>query len=751
MTFLHVALLGGALTVAVPIVLHLIMRQQPRHLEFPALRFIKLRQTANRRQMRFRHWLLLALRCALLMLLALALARPSIVGSGMLGDQEAPVAAALVFDTNPRMQYRQQNQSRLEVAQETAAWLLPQLPANSDVAVVDSRTASAVFSVDLGAARQRIERLDAATMSQPLAASIEAALNLVRESDKLRKEVYVFTDLTRAAWSPESTRALTQLLANVRDVGVYVIDVGVKDPQNYGIDQLQLSGDVVSQTSVVRLGADLVHVGDAGQRDVEVYLLDRAGKEPTIRGRQSYMLAPGSSQHVEFALRGLDAGVHQGYLKIVGQDALACDDVRWFTFEVRPPWKVLIAAPRDAARKPADYALFLSEALAPHAMRVKGEAAFDCEVVDLATLADQPLDRFAAVCLVDPRPLEPAVWQKLHAYVASGGGLGIFLGRNAAPIEAFNEPLPQQLLPGRLARQWNAPDGVFMAPENYQHPVLAYFRSAADAIPWDVMPVFHHWQITPLADGTAIVAALSNNQPAVLERPVGRGRVITFTTPVSDPNRPDAWNQLPTGEGAWPFPKLVQGTLHYLVGSDQQRLNYTTLDTAVVHLGPADEYPIYLLDTPRGDQIRTPVDEKQHALVVTSTESPGNYRLRAGGGDQQADWGFSVNLPASVSQLDRATREDLQAVFGDMPFRLAANRDEIDRSVSAGRVGQELFPYLIVLVVIVLGCEQVLANRFYQDYDTTKQRSRAAQLAEGLASKPAEPATRRQEVSAGQS
>ena len=57
------------------------------------------------------------------------------------------------------------------------------------------------------------------------------------------------------------------------------------------------------------------------------------------------------------------------------------------------------------------------------------------------------------------------------------------------------------------------------------------------------------------------------------------------------------------------------------------------------------------------------------------------------------------------------------------------NRDEIDRSVSAGRVGQELFPYLIVLLVLVLAGEQVLANRFYQDYDTTQHRSRAAELA----------------------
>jgi len=733
MTFLHIALLGGALSIAVPIVLHLVMRQQPRHIEFPALRFIKQRETANRRQMRFRHWLLLALRCAVLLFLALALARPSIVGSGVLRDQESPVAAALVFDTNPRMQYRQQNQSRLEVAQETALWLMPRLPAESHVAVVDSRTASAVFSVDVGAARQRIERLSADSMSLPLALSIEAALELVRESDKLRKEIYIFTDLASTAWSSEATRELTKRLAETVEVGIYVIDVGVKDPQNYGVVQLQLSGDVVSQTSSLRIGADVMHLGVPGERELELYLVDRQSLQPAVRGRQSLTFAPGELQHADFLLRGLSPGVHQGHVKLVGQDALECDDQRWFTVEVRPPWKVLIVAPKDSVRKPADYALFLSQALAPHALRVKGEAAFECEVVSSDALTDAKLEQFGAVCLVDPRPLEPGVWQRLHSYVSAGGGLGIFLGRNAAPVEALNEPLAQELLPGPLVRQWNAPDGVFLAPQNDQHPVLAYFRGNADSIPWEVMPVFRHWQIVQLADGAAIVASYSNGQPAIVERPIGRGRVVTLTTPVSDPNRADAWNQLPTGEGAWPFQKLVQGMVQYLVGSAQQRLNYLTQDTAIIRLSPAEEFQIYSLDTPRGDQLRTPIDEKQNALVITSTESPGNYRLRAGGGQAQATLGFSVNLPGTVSQLARVTNDELQTVFGDTPFRLAANREEIDRSVSAGRVGQELFPYLIVLVVLFLAGEQVLSNRFYQDYDTTKQRSKAAQMAAKLA------------------
>ncbi len=76
--------------------------------------------------------------------------------------------------------------------------------------------------------------------------------------------------------------------------------------------------------------------------------------------------------------------------------------------------------------------------------------------------------------------------------------------------------------------------------------------------------------------------------------------------------------------------------------------------------------------------------------------------------------GFSANLPESVSVLEQATEADLKAIFGDTPFRLAHNREEIDRSVSIGRVGRELYPILIVLVALFLGLEMIVSNRFYR-------------------------------------
>ena len=82
MSFIHLSLISiGSLFLAVPIALHLAMRQKARHQIFPALRFLQLRQMTNKRRLQLRQWLLLFLRCAAVLLLALALARPSVASS----------------------------------------------------------------------------------------------------------------------------------------------------------------------------------------------------------------------------------------------------------------------------------------------------------------------------------------------------------------------------------------------------------------------------------------------------------------------------------------------------------------------------------------------------------------------------------------------------------------------------------------------------------------------------------------------
>src|SRR5690606_22866004 len=151
------------------------------------------------------------------------------------------------------------------------------------------------------------------------------------------------------------------------------------------------------------------------------------------------------------------------------------------------------------------------------------------QTVKASDLLNQDLGTFAAVCLLDPPSLTPEVWQRLHDYATAGGSIAVFLGHNAQPPGSFNDEAAQRLLPGQLQRQWRTSSrDVFLAPTHYDHPALAEFRSLASSVPWSQFPVFRYWQLQPLADDARVLIPYSQANPALVERPVGNGRVVTL-------------------------------------------------------------------------------------------------------------------------------------------------------------------------------------------------------------------------------
>jgi hypothetical protein len=78
MTWLHPALLIGLGVVAIPVLLHFLMRQKPKKLVFPALRLVQQQRRSNAKRFRLRHLWLLLLRMAALAAIVFAIARPTL-------------------------------------------------------------------------------------------------------------------------------------------------------------------------------------------------------------------------------------------------------------------------------------------------------------------------------------------------------------------------------------------------------------------------------------------------------------------------------------------------------------------------------------------------------------------------------------------------------------------------------------------------------------------------------------------------
>lgn len=788
MTFLNLSLLAGVGLIAIPIVLHLIMRRQPKQFEFPALRFVKRRQFANTQRLQLRHWLLLALRCAAVAMAALALARPSVataalgswlvagglalaalfvvvlwlvalsrdlsrlwaigllslaglvlLGSGvfafsawrgasgaLLGDEEAPVAAAIILDTAPHMQYRHDNHTRLEVAQETADWLIQQLPADSEVAIVDTSSSQSAFAVDLAAASKSAKRFQIGALARPLPEVLDRALGLLKQSEKQRREIYVLSDLTSAAWSVEQAQSWSQRWAEAaKEVAVYVVDVGIDDVKNASLAELRLSGEALPRGAELSIETSVGSRGLSEPRTLEVSFdvpdptlpvieNDKLVLPKTIvRDSEGVQLESGQSAPARFKLPVMPPGVHHGSVRILGEDGLPLDDVRYFTVEIEEPRPVLIAAgPNSGARE-------FAEAIAPQALRDRGETRFSGDVIAQADLATVELDKYEAVCILDPEPLSPDVWNRLNNYVRSGKGLAIFLGSHAEPIDAFNEPAVRELLGGRLGgplkQPARTPGDVFLAPSSLNHPIFALYRGMSTSVPWDRFPVYYYWPLDQLAGDTRVVATFSDRKPAIVETSLGSGRVLLFTTPAAEPpqrpNQRQSWNELWSGEDAWPWFVLINESLRYVARLGEGRLNYLAGETVVLQ-NDAQRHPqTYQAFTPNGE-VQT-VAARDDAVTIRFNDRPGTYRLR-GNADGPVVRGFSSNLPPTATDLARLPVTELDELLGEDRYQLARNREEIHRVVGQQRVGQEMYPYVILLLAAALALEQLLANRFYR-------------------------------------
>jgi uncharacterized spore protein YtfJ len=640
---------------------------------------------------------------------------------GGLGAAEEPVAAALIVDTSVRMSYREDEASLLEEAVKIAGQLLDDLPAQSEVAVLDTRPGAAWFAGSVTAAERELERLRITNTPAPLTETIDGAVELLKTSDKPHREVYIFSDMTSSSWTAD-TDSLARKLEKESGVRLFVIDVGVAEPKNAGLGEPSLSAESLSPSSELSVRVGVASVGEAADRVVELHLEEPDPTRPVIengkvqlapskrRGRREVKLEAGAAQSVGFEISGLKGlGTYQGQLRLVGADPLAIDDVRYFSFQVAPARRVLIVAGKGANPR------YLTEALAPYQLRETGRAAFDCQTIDQERLANETLEDYSAVCLLDPSPLTPDEWRRLIAYTRAGGAVSMSLGpqalgRNALPHASFLDPAAKELLGAALKVQTRAVDGAwFLAPRTLEHAVLAEFRPIATTVPWRGFPVYKYWRLADLARSAVVAMPFDNGEPALYEHGLGKGTVLVLTTPISDSTR--SWNELPTGENAWPYYVLANSMFAYLVDRQGTRMNYYAGETAVLGNRADTDPQRYQLFAPEG----SPQEVAAHdgRLTVRFTEHLGAYRLK-GYRETPVIRGFAVNLPLTATKLDRIDAERLDETLGAGRYQLLKDVTDLERVVGKARQGPELFPFLIFLAAIVLAAEGLLANLFYK-------------------------------------
>jgi hypothetical protein len=742
--FANPLLLWGLAAASVPIVIHLLNRRRFRVQRWAAMEWLLAAARKNQKRLRMENLLLLLLRTCAVLFLALALARPTFSGTSLTLDKQAS-HLYLLLDNSASTGARTGTGTVFESAAGAATSLLAEIGAEDPVTLVltnDDSTADTTTNRktgrprivlrgthDHGKVRQLIGDLKPANARADLVEALKTLEESVPVRGAVTAKVAILTDLQRASFEEGDARgaaapdaALRSTLQRLKEKGAEVVlmPFGRVVP-NVAITALRVQDDRdIVQGATAVFEAEVRNFGDHDVAAEVRFLVD--GKErgnvsqPTqLRARPAGSDAPPAvSAQFTTTFREDEIGVHVVEARIAA-DSLTVDDVRTLAFEVRAPIRVLaVDGDPDPPAGAMAETYILKPTLATHdggPITVKTESATDYEgrtdfaSFDLVILAN-----------VEHPARTPEQRQRLDRFVRAGGALMLTVGDHVAADvwnhELFGDTSP--LLPAHLGEPRVDPSKKatfrFDLSEN-KHPMLADITNPNVASFFRSPPL---WGRMTLRDGgreqgARIVMTYDDlaKSPALVERTVGRGRVLLFTSTVDD-----AWSKLP---GDYIFPVLLHEAVYYLTSrgnADRNILAYQVYTRPV-----PDHWAGIEVTFPDGSPapVTQPDDATPYATVADTSRlgayatvislKPADILSPAPPPVRDV---FAVNLPPAESDLDRLRPEDVASRWPGL-IRVATS---FAAAADAARPkGGEFHAPLIIAAILCLLAEVLLVRR----------------------------------------
>ncbi len=747
-------LYGGAAAMAVPILIHLLNRRRYRRVRWAAMEFLLDAHRQNRRRMRVEELILLALRCLAMFLVGVMIARwfvspaslMATLGTGgqteriiILDDsfsmalqvhgqegETAPVGQATVFGRGRAAVEQLVRTLREESPNDPLTFLLT---SRSDQPLRTEATAGGMDALGWAA------DLEALAFSHR-GGNMTAALATVRElldarSGATSAAVYVISDFQRHEWptgEPGTAAGPASALAGWADEGrtlqLVLVDVGVEAQRNLcvtAIEPQQAQAVVgVEARFIARVANDgressepgwlQVYVGDAAQPPVAV---------PAIASRESIELGI----EVTFPAEGSEVLTVE-----LPADPLPVDNSRWRAVPVSRALRILMVNGERSADPYNDEVYLLTVALRPEGSQFSGN---EVVVIEDNELAQAGLADFHVVMLANVYGITDEAAERLHRYVADGGGLAIFVGDQVDP-EVYDRLLfrdGQGLLPGRLGDLVTAPAeqaGASIGLLESGHPLM--HRLAGDGVSLFHNAVFWRYLhceplvVEPDAASTnevdetrrsaQVLAELADvdRSPLIVAQPFGQGQVVLFTSTADK-----EWNNLADQPV---FVVWAQELAQFLARPASAAGEGLVGEPIRMPLAPGRFQPSAVLkpptfpSEPAVDLTLQPDPETGRPwLEWRQTEHPGPYRFEltdAGGGTVQE--AAVINLDPIESDLARADRAALLAAAGTTPTSYLTAADlQVLRDEQARR---ELWPLIWIALLAVLITEQGLAWYF---------------------------------------
>lgn len=719
-TLLNAAMLVGLLAVLIPPIIHLLNRRRYDVVPWGAMQFLQVSEQ-TRRKVFLEEILLMVLRMGLIALMVIALAAPIDKARWfeVLADKGRR-DIALVIDGSYSMGYRGAGGTGMDAAKAWAMSLLDELGPDDKVALIVSRQRPAVLAAepsrDFDVLRTMIQTLPQPRGSCDGPAAIQAAIQALAKSSAGRREIIVLTDGQRRGWTDESSMlgwdsAAGQLGENGPRVWMVNLDPDrPADPPNRSVSPLRASRVIASTGQQVTFRGALQRRG-AGQQLPTGRL--RLSVDNKSAGDVPLPNIAGDKGQTPFTIAQRFAAPGSHLVTVQSEpDAMPGDDRQDFALEVLPQLPVLLidGDPNPAAARGG--AEFLRDALAPardpspsvlvKSMPVSAFSSADA-TRDIAGPGTAP--RVIALCNVARLTLPQQ--SAIAAFLESGGGVLVTCGERS-DANHYNQDLHRAgrgWLPAALAQQHGDVSNLAHAAQpladTFFHPALELFREAQAGGLGDArFP--RYWKLSVPTGTTAIAAArLVGDDPFVVEKTVGAGRVLQFCVPLDN-----SWGtnliELPA------FAPLAHELVYYLAGARSAAQNLAPGQPLRYKLPNGVPTSGWRLQPPDGPE--RPIEVKENQIVFEETQEPGVYQLRHPANGIVRYFVVQSDIRESdLSPWTDAEREQLTKRIAEIQFE--NDRQAILSGILKAPQPAELWWVMMLGVIVLLAGELWLTRR----------------------------------------
>lgn len=712
--------------VAVPILIHFFFRRRHRVVRWAAMDFLLAALRKQKRRMEIENLVLLLLRCAAILLLALGLARPGCTAPSLPFSGGAR-AVVLVMDTSASMGAVHTGRTAMDRAKDRAAQFLSELPQGSKVTLVASRDEAGGGG---GAPRALLENAEPSDVRVVLAGlrtgyggnDLRAVFALAAQQMKALKgrQIVVFvTDLQRRDWFGDADGRREDLYDILREradggipVPVVLVDAGQDESANVVVAGLSVdAGRQAFAGKLLGVTATLLNYGPAPAQGTLTLQVAQGGDGAweKVLAEEVVVPPPGLGQPEplprEFLPRVPAKGdgsvrfraLFTARADATDRDRLAVDSERLLALRVRPPVRILPVSTFSGALD-----LLRDVELT--------EVIEFLQPIFPADLQTRDLTNVDVVLWADPElaSLPPEDADKLKAFVRGGGGFLAYVARLGDPLRLLFEG-DDPLLPMRIGdvrRDEEHPVLIDREDDRTQaHPLFEETRQ----------PLFFSPEVTGYAqvtgfDDRAVVARYANGDPAVLEKSYGRGRVVAITTTPDERFFRLNGSLLPA--------ILFFNASQYLVWESPAMRNVTVGSPADVRLPPGTREVEVTPPAAAGGTSREPVKEGATEFQIADTSTPGFYRVVAKGVTAGATAlptesaiDIAANLDASEGDLRRAAQAELKQTYQGAPLHFTDEAEAILPRGTQGDAGEASRAFLGGVVAILL-IELICAWRF---------------------------------------